>query len=123
MHQQGTVMKDSVQAPFCVKCGHRLEPLAAFCHNCGTQRVPQPGAAPVHAAKRYQRSRRHRLLGGVLGGLAAYWNVDVAVIRIAWMVIAFLGLGLSFGGLTFVLIVVYVALWLFTPEKSSVIPL
>nr|WP_269206195.1 PspC domain-containing protein [Capillibacterium thermochitinicola] len=38
------------------------------------------------------RSRKDRVIAGVAGGLADYFNVDVTVIRLLWL------LSLSFGG-------------------------
>jgi len=48
--------------------------------------------------KRLFRSKKDRMLGGVCGGIAAYLNIDTAVIRLLW-VIASLFLGMGFGGL------------------------
>jgi phage shock protein C len=36
--------------------------------------------------KKLYRSRAARVLGGVCGGLADYFNVDVTIIRVAWAI-------------------------------------
>jgi phage shock protein PspC (stress-responsive transcriptional regulator) len=55
-----------------------------------------------------------RLLGGVCGGIAAKLNVDVAFVRIAFLLLALLP-GPAF--------VFYVAAWLILPDQRDVIPL
>ncbi len=41
--------------------------------------------------KRLYRSRSQRMLAGVCGGIAEYFNVDPTLIRLAWVIFAFLG--------------------------------
>ncbi len=47
--------------------------------------------------KRLYRSSKDRMLGGVCGGIAAYFSIDPTVIRLFW-VIASIFLGMGFGG-------------------------
>ncbi|NLM36685.1 MAG: PspC domain-containing protein [Firmicutes bacterium] len=58
--------------------------------------------------KRLYRSRTDRVFGGVAGGLAAYFNVDVVVIRLLWI------LSLSIGGG-----LVYLIAWFIIPEEDD----
>lgn len=55
-----------------------------------------------------------RWLGGVCGGIAAKLNVDVAFVRIAFLV---------FSLLPGPAVVVYVAAWLILPDQHGSIPL
>jgi len=58
-------------------------------------------------AKRLYRSNRERILGGVSGGLAEYFDVDVTLIRLAWVLLAFTGgAGLP----------AYIIAWIIIPE-------
>ncbi|MFT9077881.1 PspC domain-containing protein [Ethanoligenens sp.] len=41
--------------------------------------------------KRLYRSRTQRMLAGVCGGIAEYFNVDPTLIRLAWVVFCFIG--------------------------------
>jgi phage shock protein PspC (stress-responsive transcriptional regulator) len=70
------------------------------------------GPAPEHAAppRRLLRSRDDRVLGGVCGGLARYFNVDPLIVRIAAVALIFLG-GVS--------VVAYVAALLLVPEDDG----
>jgi len=56
--------------------------------------------------KRFYRSRKHKMLGGVAGGLAEYFKVDVILVRLLF-VLVFLAVG---GGL-----LIYLILWIITP--------
>ncbi|HHV71680.1 MAG TPA: PspC domain-containing protein, partial [Clostridia bacterium] len=39
------------------------------------------------------RSRTQRVIGGVCGGFAEYFDIDVTLIRLIWIILAFLGGG------------------------------
>lgn len=59
--------------------------------------------------KRVYRSKRDRMLGGVCGGIADYFNVDVVLIRLLWVLAALAeGIGL----------IVYIVAWVIIPEES-----
>ena len=54
------------------------------------------------------RSRRNKVIGGVLAGLGDYLNVDPVIVRIIFIIFAFIhGLGL----------LVYVIMWIIIPEE------
>lgn len=55
--------------------------------------------------KKLYRSRTNRVIGGVAGGVAEYFNVDPILIRLVFF-------GLLFTG-TFIL--AYIAAWIFVP--------
>jgi len=48
------------------------------------------------------------MLGGVCGGLAEYLNTDPTVIRLLWVIFAFMGAG----------ILAYIAAWIIMPEGA-----
>ena len=56
------------------------------------------------------RSRSNRQVAGVCGGLAQYFNLDVTLIRILFVVLAVLG----GSGL-----LLYVAMWIIVPNEPS----
>lgn len=57
--------------------------------------------------KRLYRSRTEKMLGGVCGGLAAYFNIDVTLIRVLAVVFGLFG-----GG-----ILAYLILWIVIPQE------
>ena len=60
--------------------------------------------------KRLERNPMNRVIGGVCSGLADYFGLDVALVRIAF-VIAFLFASFGFW--------LYVILWIVLPERSQ----
>jgi len=65
--------------------------------------------APV---RKIYRSRKDRVIAGVCGGVAEYFNIDPVWVRIGWVLSVFLkGLGL----------IAYVLCWILIPEREEVI--
>ena len=62
--------------------------------------------------KRLTRSTDDRMLAGVAGGLAEYMDIDPAIVRLIFVIIALFG-----GGVTG--IVIYLILWVIMPEGSA----
>lgn len=57
-------------------------------------------------AKKLYRSRQDRMIAGVCGGLAAYFNIDSTWIRLLFILFFFLG-GSAF--------LIYIIMWLVVP--------
>ena len=47
-------------------------------------------APPASEPRRLRRSRRHKLVAGVCGGIAEYVDVDPTVIRVLYVLVSFL---------------------------------
>lgn len=62
------------------------------------------------ARKRLYRDSSDKFIGGVCSGIAAYLNVDPAIVRILFAIITFGGFGLGF--------LAYILLWIILPEKD-----
>lgn len=63
--------------------------------------------------KKFYRSKNDRMIGGVCGGLGAYFNIDPTIVR----VIAALGVILSVS----IIFWIYIVLWIVIPEEPAVI--
>ena len=64
--------------------------------------------------RRLQRSRTEKMIGGVCGGLAAYFNVDPTLVRVLWVAITLIaGVG----------ILLYLILWVVMPLEPPAQPL
>jgi phage shock protein C len=61
--------------------------------------------------RRLYRSVDERVLGGVAGGLAEYFDLDPALVRVAWAVLIFATAG------TFLLL--YIVMWIVIPEAPA----
>lgn len=60
--------------------------------------------------KRFERNPMNKVLGGVCSGLADYFNFDVTLIRVIFVVASLFG---SFG------IWLYIILWIIAPERMD----
>ena len=60
------------------------------------------------AYRRLYRSRTNRMLGGVLGGIAEYSNLDPTVVRLLFVLLAFLTGGAA--------LLAYPIVWVIVPE-------
>ncbi|HET9779157.1 MAG TPA: PspC domain-containing protein [Propionibacteriaceae bacterium] len=63
--------------------------------------------------RKLYRSRTQRMVAGVCGGLAEYFNVDTTVIRVLFLILTL------FGGAG---LVVYVVMWILVPDASKAPP-
>jgi phage shock protein C len=64
----------------------------------------------MEESRKLYRSRNQRMVAGVCGGLADYFNIDATVIRVLFLVLA------VFGGTGFV---VYLVMWIIVPDASK----
>jgi len=61
-------------------------------------------------AKRLYRSKTERMLGGVCGGIAEYFDTDPSLVRLIWILLAFVG----GGGL-----LAYLVAWIIIPPEPN----
>ncbi len=66
---------------------------------------------PTPAAPRLYRSTTDKVIGGVCGGLAAYFKIDPVLVRLAFVVFTLAG-GAS--------VLLYIVLWIAVPEGTTV---
>ncbi|MCX6711898.1 MAG: PspC domain-containing protein [Candidatus Woesearchaeota archaeon] len=60
--------------------------------------------------KRLYRSGKEKILGGVCGGIAEYFNIDPIIVRLLWILSIFLwGLGIIF----------YIIAWIIIPKNPK----
>jgi phage shock protein C len=64
------------------------------------------------AEKSLRRSREHNMIAGVVGGLAKYFDLDVTMLRIVYVLASVLSVG--FPG-----ILVYLILWVIIPLEGK----
>ena len=60
---------------------------------------------PYHEPRKLYRSRRDRIIGGVCGGIARYFDVDVTLVRVLFAVLFFTSVSLW----------IYIILWIVMP--------
>ena len=47
--------------------------------------------AGTYTQKRLYKSRRNRVIDGICGGIAEYFDIDVTIVRILWVLLTLLG--------------------------------
>ena len=63
--------------------------------------------------RKLHRSQTQRMIAGVCGGLAEYFNVDATLMRVLFLLLA------VFGGSG---IVIYIVMWIIVPDASKAPP-
>ena len=58
--------------------------------------------------KRLYRSKKEKIIAGVCGGIAEYFDIDPVIVRLIWIVICLM---LGFG------ILAYIIAWIIIPKK------
>ena len=97
----------------CPQCARDVEPDSTFCRYCGAAVVPPVPPVPPPVPRRLMRLPSEGRLVGICAGLAAYLEVDVTVVRLAWVILTIFP-GALIGG-----IVAYGVAWLIMPEGSA----
>lgn len=87
---------------YCNYCGRVIQDDANVCAYCGTR------VGSVLARKRLIRPRVGRKIAGVCAGFAEYFDLDVTVVRLVWLIVAVMtGVGL----------LAYPIAWIVMPEE------
>jgi len=87
---------------YCNYCGKAIQDDANVCAYCGTR------VSGVVARKRLVRPRAGRKIAGVCAGLAEYFDLDVTLVRLVWLIVLIMG-GIG--------LVPYIIGWIVMPEE------
>jgi len=88
---------------YCNYCGKAIQDDANVCAYCGTR------VGSVLARKRLIRPRANRKVAGVCAGFAEYFDLDVTLVRLVWLISVFLGACLG--------LIAYVIAWIVIPDE------
>jgi len=101
----------------CSACQKVIIDGSTYCYNCGAKQqgsgsaqTPPPAA---HAPRKLMRSTTDKKVGGVCAGLGSYFDVDVTLVRVLWLLAVFCaGTGL----------LLYLILWIVLPVEPLYVP-
>jgi phage shock protein PspC (stress-responsive transcriptional regulator) len=109
------IKDEEAEVMFCTQCQREIADDSTFCRFCGASQAPAAGR-PALGARRLARSVAERKIAGVCGGIAAYLDVDVALVRVIWVVLSIVPGGLLGG------VIAYLAAWIVMPESDASVP-
>jgi phage shock protein C len=89
---------------YCNYCGKVIQDDANVCAYCGTR------VGSVAGRRKLMRSRSNRKIAGVCAGFAEYFDLDVTMVRVLWLLVAIFG----GGG-----ILAYFIAWIVMPEEPE----
>jgi phage shock protein C len=103
---------------FCTNCGLQLTENDVFCARCGKpsgaqSASPQPPAAYAQPPRRLVRIMPEKKIAGVCAGVARYFDADVTLVRILWLVLAIV---------TGVPFIAYLVAWIAMPKEYGPAP-
>src|SRR5512146_724085 len=93
---------------YCNYCGKCIQDDANVCAYCGRQ------VALAVARRRLVRPRTGRKIAGVCLAFADYFDLDVTLIRIVWLLAAILGFPIGVIG--------YIIAWIIIPDAPYLLP-
>ena len=94
---------------YCNFCGKQIQDDANLCAYCG-RRVGYV-AAPPQKMMRPPKNSPDRKIAGVCAAFAEYFDVDVTIVRVVWLI------GALFGGGG---VLAYIIAWIVIPETPAV---
>ena len=94
---------------YCNFCGKEIQDDALHCAYCGRQ-VGYVAAQPQKLI-RPPKGSPDRKIAGVCAGFAEYFDLDVTIVRVVWLILAICGGGAG--------VLAYIIAWIVMPEAPA----
>ena len=75
---------------FCTNCAKEFKEEDRFCSACGGARQPRPLFNERREGIPLSRPREGKKIAGVCAGVARYFELDVTLVRVVWLVLVFI---------------------------------
>ena len=95
----------------CYHCQKEILDGSRYCYHCGA--AQRPLAPPPAERKPLRRSRQQKVIAGVCAGFAKYFDLDLSLVRVLWVLVAL------FGGGGFI---AYLISWIVIPYEEQPVP-
>ena len=92
---------------FCTRCGVEIDDKVRYCPQCGHPTKLAAATSNPYTAPRLALDTENKKIAGVCAGFARYLGVEVLLVRIVWLALAF-GAGVGF--------VAYIVAWILMPR-------
>jgi phage shock protein C len=96
----------------CYNCQRDILEGSKYCYHCGAAQKPL-AAPPARPARPLRRSRKHKVIAGVCAGFAEHFDLDIALVRVIWLLVTIFG----GGGL-----LAYIICWIVIPLEEETQP-
>ncbi len=100
---------------YCRSCGIEIPDASRFCQQCGASTVNKGfTSASGKPGRALTRPRNDKKIAGVCAGLARYLGIDLTLVRIVMLVLAFWPPGVG--------VIIYIVCWIVMPQDPLLLP-
>ena len=93
----------------CYNCQKDIAAGSRYCYLCGASQRTSTPSPPRDPGAPLRRSRTDKVIAGVCAGFAKHFNLDIALVRVIWLLVAVFG----GGG-----VIAYVICWVVIPMEE-----
>ncbi|HXR79079.1 MAG TPA: PspC domain-containing protein [Bryobacteraceae bacterium] len=100
---------------YCTSCGIELPDSHRYCHQCGTATGNTGFTSPTgEPGMRLTRPMAEKKIAGVCAGIARYFGIDVTLVRIIMVCLAFWPPSVG--------LILYIVCWIVMPKDPLLLP-